>query len=57
MCLKLTNSWATHLISGWKAQVYVFNRSCSRVEVYVFKTDKVRCHPFDISEEGTGVSL
>ncbi len=55
MSLKLTNSGATHLISGWRAQVYVFNISGSRVEVYVFNFDKVRDHPFDIRVEGKAV--
>ncbi len=46
---------ATHLISWWRAEVYVFNISGSRVEVYVFNFDKVRDHPFDIMVEGTAV--
>ncbi len=45
MSLKMTKSGATHLISVWM------------VQVYVFKNDKVRGHAFYISEEGTGVFL
>ncbi len=40
---RLTNSRATHKISGHRVQVYVFN------------IDKVRGNPFHMRLEGTGV--
>ncbi len=43
MCLTMTKSGVTHFISLRRAQVYFF------------KVEKVRDHPFYIRAEGTGV--